>query len=483
MGQKIAPADTLFGQLQRGHGAGFLWAMKEAPETVRPLVIECITHDPRIDSQVEERSTYYARLALLVRLDLGPLDQHLHLNDDSIETYYGWKTALTIDVLGQLAKRNYPPALHILRAYIEYGFNWGEALGELAEVPIEFAVEDLDEVLCRRFAHGREMYDHKGFTDYYTDAIAKVYRKWRRANPRFAKLLNEAEANFPPRGNKNAKGDKNAFEDIPLSELLSTVKMGNLKGVIAALPGKVRQGDKDLLLSAFSGDNPPQWIMAFHGLQEIGQAGLAYGCLLNNLKAYFTGLEERKGPLLRATANVMLALPDEMIHDLARQWFHAPQTQWWLEVIADHLLERTATPEDIPMIIAMLRECQREVNEYEKAHYHICSMLDMLARFRSAGPFPEVETEFDVTGYSYNRLRAAKAMQANAPEYFAGRMAFECMWDCDEEARALGCQAVDLNRPGVLTRLRELADDAFEEEEVRNAASNRLRETAPDIQL
>src|SRR6266487_6859656 len=97
----IAPSDTLLGQLQRGHGAGFLWALREVSRTVHPLLIECIMHDPRCDSQVEDRSDYYARLALTLDMPLDSLSTYLKTSGDD---HFGWRTPLTIRTLGRLAQ-------------------------------------------------------------------------------------------------------------------------------------------------------------------------------------------------------------------------------------------------------------------------------------------------------------------------------------------------------------------------------------------
>jgi len=51
-----APPDSLLGQLQCGRGAGFLRALQEDASVVRPLLLDCLLHDPRWDRQVETRA-------------------------------------------------------------------------------------------------------------------------------------------------------------------------------------------------------------------------------------------------------------------------------------------------------------------------------------------------------------------------------------------------------------------------------------------
>ena len=113
---KHAPADSLLGQLQRGRGAGFLAARREPSAKTWPLLVECITHDPRLDSQVECRDDYYAALVIETGMDLVSLATHLQKHDDSNQC--GWNTPLTVGTLGSLARRRYGDAIAILRDYV-----------------------------------------------------------------------------------------------------------------------------------------------------------------------------------------------------------------------------------------------------------------------------------------------------------------------------------------------------------------------------
>ncbi len=65
-------------------------------------------------------------------------------------------------------------------------------------------------------------------------------------------------------------------------------------------------------------------------------------------------------------------------------------------------------------------------------------------------------------------------MSVNAPARFAAGYAFECLWDCEEETREIGCKGVLTQLPGAEERLRTLAEDPYESEAVRSAAQARL---------
>jgi hypothetical protein len=97
--------------------------------------------------------------------------------------------------------------------------------------------------------------------------------------------------------------------------------------------------------------------------------------------------------------------------------------------------------------------------------------MDALARIPQLGPYPEVRAVFDGHRYSRARADAAAALAATDPAFPRDR-AFECLWDCDDSARATGCAHVDLALPGARERLMRLASDPLEEEDVRKAARN-----------
>lgn len=110
----LADAESLLGMLQRGRGKGYLLALQTPPEKVWPLLFECITNDPRVDSQCEYRGEYYAGLIRATYMDLEPLRSHLKAAEDG-----DGDTALVIDTLVILAREwqdNH--ALDILEDYV-----------------------------------------------------------------------------------------------------------------------------------------------------------------------------------------------------------------------------------------------------------------------------------------------------------------------------------------------------------------------------
>jgi hypothetical protein len=111
-----------------------------------------------------------------------------------------------------------------------------------------------------------------------------------------------------------------------------------------------------------------------------------------------------------------------------------------------------------------------------------CGMLEILARFPEAGPYPEVEIVFKEAGYSRTRIYAAEVLAASDSQRFAHGLAVECLWDCEERVRLIGCDSVDLEVPDVRARLHAMSSDPYEDEDVSSAARERLADVQPPIE-
>ena len=129
------------------------------------------------------------------------------------------------------------------------------------------------------------------------------------------------------------------------------------------------------------------------------------------------------------------------------------------------LLSDHAEAEDIPLVLDLLHVATH--------NYAICHLVDALARVPSLGPYAELRPIFTGINYSYGRRRAAIALAATDPD-FAETFAFECLWDCEAETRAVGCKVVHLDDRSI-PRLQAIADDPVEDASTRTAATLRLR--------
>lgn len=471
--EQVLPAssDTLLGQLQQGRGAGHLWALREKPEVVHPLLVQCITNDPRWDTQIEPRSAYYAGLVISTKMDLTPLSRHLHTADD--KNQFGWNVPLTLSVLDELHKRGYPGASDILVDYIGYGYWWSDVLtsGAVAQADRN---ADFAAAVCRRFPTGYELFAALDYNLHFMRY--EPWSTWRGTIPCINRLLEEVESSFVRIPTKpTPKGQK--FTQFSIRELLSMVELQNYREVKKAVVHNARRSDKAVLLEAVREGDFFVASAAFHGLVKLKLAETAYELMLEKARAFMEAGVERKGLVIRIVEDVLLAIPGQQLYDLAWRWFDSPD--WYLRVVGQDLVEDRAVPEDIPKLRASLRQALDEATPDNTEVYRICSVLDALARFPRIGILPEVERAFLDMDYSYARWKATMALNINAPGEFREHYAFECLWDCEVRVRLLACEQVDASMPQARTRLGELEADPFEQEVVRDSARRRLELPTP----
>ncbi|MCX5213479.1 hypothetical protein OG689_30145 [Kitasatospora sp. NBC_00240] len=131
---RYAPAGTLEGLLQRGHGLGALLAAGD-PQAPR-LVYECIRRDCRRDTNSDERHRYLARLVRDLELPLAPVVALL----EGGEVGHGSVS----EVLRLLALAGSAEAREALRAYIRDGERWMSVLESVAG---SWPVADWDDLL------------------------------------------------------------------------------------------------------------------------------------------------------------------------------------------------------------------------------------------------------------------------------------------------------------------------------------------------
>lgn len=130
--RRLAAANSLLGQLQRGNGRGFLHAIQEDRAVVQLLLLDCVIHDARWDQQFESRSDYYAALLLYTAQSLDPFEAHLraHSEDDQ-----PGNLDPVLDTVCALAARGDVSAIAIVRDYLTYGSEWGRAFETLMGTP------------------------------------------------------------------------------------------------------------------------------------------------------------------------------------------------------------------------------------------------------------------------------------------------------------------------------------------------------------
>jgi hypothetical protein len=67
----------------------------------------------------------------------------------------------------------------------------------------------------------------------------------------------------------------------------------------------------------------------------------------------------------------------------------------------------------------------------------------------------------------------AKPEHITAPDLFRESFALECLWDCEDQTRALGARCGPFKSRPATERLRHLASDRWEDSDVRSAVTGR----------
>lgn len=155
-------------------------------------------------------------------------------------------------------------------------------------------------------------------------------------------------------------------------------------------------------------------------------------------------------------------LPVDICLPLARDWLDADDAR---SVVAGRVLADHAELQDLDLLRTALAEAD--------GYYGVTDLVQALGRLPEAGPYPEFETIYRASAYSYTRATVVEAMAATDPR-FPETHAYECLWDCEDRTRLVAVARAPLTRE-VIERLRVLADDPAEERDVRHAAARRLR--------
>ncbi len=468
---KLADADSPHGQLQRGRGAGYLWALREDPAVVHPLLLDCIVRDPRLDRQIEVRADYYAALVLQTRPPLDQVDTYLRASG-RVESWYDGP-GHTLAVLGALVARGYRPAAPILRDYAWYGEELYTALAELGQAsePVMSLVE-LSNLIDERCPDDQSITDQT-----WGDCDYEPWISLRKTSPRIDAALTSGERQSETRVRerllKEAEMDQQ-YAGMSVSELI-TAAGGNgryYRGVGAAVSKKVTVADFDLLVKAVSDRTNDRWsrVAALAGLERLADER-ALPVLLAIFESDDTSMAENT--VYRGARKALFALPPEMILDLMRLWFEDGHSV--MKHCAQLFLRTHGTVADVDRARRALAAVVQEARSGEEDHYLAIAMLDILARFPERVSYSEVEDAFVQAQHSWTRRWAIDALIEIDRDRFARGLAVECLWDCEPRVRATACRVVNLDVPSVRERLAELADDPLDDDDdVRHDARQAL---------
>ncbi|HEY6908843.1 MAG TPA: hypothetical protein VI356_05720 [Myxococcales bacterium] len=414
-----------------------------------------------MDRQIESRAPYYAAIALGVRLDLGLLERHLREHDDVDRD--GYESRLTVETVHALSSLGSGEALRIQRDYVAYGAHWDTALhglvalADVSEPPLipgaQQALDDTLPLVRGRFPDRETLVSalDREWPDY------EPWREWAQRDREVAAALAEAESNYLRRQKPRA-----TVSQLTTREILLRPDVRSFRRELAG-----RNGSEDvalLLVTAQSGSGDAQAAALIAlGEQNDKRALEPALSLLPTVPPPPTSSWLRYAILC-----ALSGLPADPGLAYARKWYQTDN--FVLRRSAEKIFARDAVIEDA----ALLREGTRLAIE-EGDDYRVCSAMEALARLPQLGPYPEVKQVFDEHRYSRARADAAVALAATDPAFPRDR-AFECLWDCDDSARATGCAHVDLALPGARERLTALASDPLEEDDVRKAAGRTATE-------
>jgi hypothetical protein len=254
--------------------------------------------------------------------------------------------------------------------------------------------------------------------------------------------------------------------DLTTADLIELAKApGSPRKIEEILATRTDRATLSALRDAAAAGTPGQQLVAYRILGSLGCTDF-----LDEAED-FLRKESRVSPkerTQRSTRRAYLAylerLPAASTLERARQWFTEP---WPLRLAAGKILAQHATRDDRVML-----EEAGSAALASNDMYRLCSVIDALAAVGAVESLPFLSDVYGEAPYSFARRRVVEALVPHGANDLAQDRIVEALWDCEEESRALACGAADqLHAAG---RLAELADDAFEDSYVRDAARDAL---------
>ena len=424
----LADASDPLGKLQRGLGAGYLWALDADRTVAHALLMHCIFNDPRWDRQLDDRDDYHATLALDLRLHTSALELWLRDSDEDIPD----TTHDVLGMLGRMAVRGHADARRVLREYVAYGRYWQRAIDQLigeydgprSAPPWPEVVGGLDAVLVERFVDDDALAEALGGLD----PRERPWTLWSVENPRIARAFALEQRGTggvpapPPHASKRRSPRERTMpartrpREMSTAELLQIAEDSRWTQIADELAARRAPEDVRQLLGAA---NDPSVPMRRAAILALGRQGRRE--LLEIAEQHTKG---ERNKLQGAIALALEAMPLSQTRDLAHDWLTSPD--WARRRKAAGMLATSS--EDLDLAPAR-RALERELDEgLEGDVYVICSLAQALGRSGVHGPFVELQQAYEQIPYSYGRRYIVSALAAADPT-FSGDVAVECLWD------------------------------------------------------
>jgi len=464
----LEPATMRLKLLRQGRGNGFRDALG-AGHLAAGDVMACVLDDPRWDRQVEQRDEYYARLLLaLAGDDIRALEERIlddaH-EDDAADLW------LPIGVLAEMVRRGHAQACEAIATAVRRGLRWRACLDALEAA----GGETLIGAVVR--AHDVEALIAGIDVDDLVAAVQTVAAPWAAWATRVPALRLVADAKTRHDQQPTAMSGPVHWAAARMRETTnpaitpSTTTAELLELAIA--PGASRQVERilqtrtdeatmRLLRKAATTGAPEQRRVSLFILGERGCPDFVTEAeqFLRN-ESGLSHSERKEHRTRRAFLRYLEQLPAEITLEHARRWFTQP---WPLSLAGEGILAQHATRDDRVML-----EQAGAAALTSDDMYRLCSAVEALAVFGAIESLPFLAEVYSEAPYSQARRRAATALLPHATHDIARDLILEALWDCEAESRELACGAVSSRELHSARRLAEIADDEFEDPDVRTA--------------
>jgi hypothetical protein len=460
----IAPSGTLLGLLQRGRGDGTLHALTAPRAEALAALDHCVLHDPRHDWQLENRSLYYARLYLDLSGELDAIEAHLFDSEDALDTDES-RTGLALAVLGHLASYGRRDALELLRRYATHGSNWAWALDELALRDDDAGLRALAAPVLARFPA-----DPEGDAELAV-AVRDAFepRPWRlwAEHPRASiatRVRAAQETGCFDRWQRQMRpsGPRPGWS---VSAVFEWAQQGVERGAALHVPAA-------RCLAAVAGpeDRPEILGAARAGTEGARCTALRYLADSNDPEALDlveAAVVDGPTPVVEAGVDAFERMRSIAAVDRARRWAQRPDA---LGAAAGRMLACRGGAQDSDLVLDALREAVRGDGPDAPT---LWTLVDGAGRLGIVCAAPVLRHIYRETASSHLRGRAARALAATDPSFATG-FAVECLWDCEETTREIAARHAETGDARVVERLRRLAADPAEEDEVQTAVRSRI---------
>ncbi|WP_439673872.1 HEAT repeat domain-containing protein [Embleya sp. MST-111070] len=464
----ITSHDALLGLLRSGHGQGARRALVADRVAVLDALDGCVVRDPRAVPATESRSLYYARLYADLDAGLDGLARHLLCEEDWTDEDAD-RTALPLAVLGTLARLGRTDATELLRAYVEEGRDWPEALDRLAAIGRDAALTGMLDVVLER-GEDDELYDCvKRSTG------MRPWRIWAAEDERVRAVVEQVDLDWWrwELTRSVRPGTPPTAPAQTVDQVLAEAADGPRQALacdrrLAAVAGPEHRGA--ILAAAWAGPDGAR-AAALRYLGEQGDGALldlAEGALAPDAP---TGVR-------LAAAHAIGGLRTPAAVARARTWAAREDL---LGEVAVRILAGAGEPADGPILLHALRARVAAVPPVGAAgsdqadHFRLRDLVTGIGRLALVDALDLIRDVYRDAASAGLRACAVETLARIEPT-FAAETAVEALWDCQADTRLIAARHVDARRPEAVTRLRRLAGDPAEHAEVRTAARARLSE-------